>query len=165
MAFGWFADGMDVEAEVEEGLMIEDVAPVEDEGGVGHAFIDALVVELGEEGPFGEEGNGVGSLGSEVGIGLEDDAIGKVAKIGTGVFEGVGIGEDDLGMLLEEGTGDGEGGAFARVGGVGFEGGAEEGDALAGESVEHDGDHLGSEARLLVFVHFDDLLPIGGDFG
>jgi len=70
-----------------------------------------------------------------------------------------------MGTLFEEGTGDGEGGAFARVGGVGFEGGAEEGDALAGEGVEHCGDHLGGEARLLVFIHFDDLLPVGGDFG
>jgi len=63
MLFGWFADGEDVEAEVEEGLMIEDVAPVEDEGGVGHALVDALIVELGEVGPLGEEGDGVGTFG------------------------------------------------------------------------------------------------------
>lgn len=63
------ADGDDVESHVIEGLMVEQVPPVEEEGRLGHGEVDSLAVQLPVVLPVGDQGDGVGALGGPVGIG------------------------------------------------------------------------------------------------
>ncbi len=142
--------------------MIQDVAPVKDKGGVHHRLVDGLIVQFGELGPLGGDGDGVGALRRGVGVGFECHPVGHVLQVDAGALQRVRVGEDDLGVLLQQLPADGQGGRFARVAGVGLEGRAKDGDALVGDGVEHGRHHLGDKARLLVVVHLDHLLPVPG---
>jgi len=65
---GSLANGVNVEAHLKQGLVIQNVAAVEDEGGPHHAFQDPEVIQVPVFGPLGKNGNGVDPLRSLVRI-------------------------------------------------------------------------------------------------
>ena len=50
---------MGFEADSAQGFEVEDVAAIEDEGGLEHVVVDRLEIEFGELIPFGEDSNGM----------------------------------------------------------------------------------------------------------
>ncbi len=162
-----------IEAEGYEGIGGEDGAAVEDEGGFEHEVMDAGEVEGAEFIPLGERGKRVGPGGGGVWIGadfevggedfLGDAGVGEVAADGVRVDARVVNGE--LGVLPEEVAADMDGGGFAGVVGVLFEGEAKDGDALAIDRVEEGTDDFFHKARLLPIVEMNDLPPVFRDMG
>merc|ERR1712146_830260 len=72
------ADGPHVEADLLELRDVEDVAPVEDEGGLLHRVEDALVVKRLEGVPLGEDGDGVRAGAGDVRVVLDLDLLHRV---------------------------------------------------------------------------------------
>ena len=73
--------------------------------------------------------------------------------------------DDDVGVFRDEIAHDIDGGGFAGVVGVLFEGKAEDGDAFAGDRIEKGADDLLDEAGFLPVVHGDHRTPVGGGLG
>mmetsp|Transcript_5034 Transcript_5034/g.14298 ORF Transcript_5034/g.14298 Transcript_5034/m.14298 type:complete len:451 (+) Transcript_5034:158-1510(+) len=168
------ANGMDLEANLSEGLVVEDVPSIEDEGRLGHRRIDFLVVVRLELVPLGQDGHGVRTGAGVVGVGAGGDLLLKAGGVGLVYAAGVvhldphvvplhlGVEDVDLGPLLEEVADDEHRRGLPHVAGVLLEGVAEDGHLLARGGVEHLAHHLLREALLLVVVHEDDLVPVGG---
>ena len=70
----------------------------------------------------------------------------------------------DLSGLFEKIAANEGGSSLAGVSSVLLKSKAVDGNLLARHSVHHGSDHLLAEAPLLVFVHFDDLIPVLGNF-
>ena len=63
------SNAINFEANLLEGGLIKDIPSIEDEGGLGHLLVDALIVESLELVPLGEDGDGVGALTRVIGGG------------------------------------------------------------------------------------------------
>ena len=107
-----FADGIDVETDFVQRLMVEVVAAVEQECGLNHTVENFLIVERFVFLPLGQQGDGVRAFGRLVRIGLEFDAVDDVGQIGFGVLNGLRIGDDDFGVFRQQFAGDQNGGGF-----------------------------------------------------
>ena len=168
------ANGMDLEANLSQGVVVEDVPSVENEGRLGHGGIDLLIVVGLELVPLGQDGQGVRAVAGLIGVRAGGDGIleagGVVLVDAAGVVHldphvlalDLGVEDVDLGPLLEQIADDEHRRGLADVAGVLLEGISEDGHLLAGGGVEHLGHHLLREALLLVVVHEDDLVPVGG---
>src|SRR5690554_6340442 len=90
----------------------------------------------------------------------------QVVEVGIHLF-GLyfGVVHPQFGLLVQQVVGYVYGGTFAGVVGVLFKGPAEYGDFLATYGIEELAYDVLGKAALLVVVHFDDLLPVVGDFG
>ena len=97
-------------------------------------------------------------------IGILDvaDASPNVLQIDGGVLQGLRVGDDHLGLFLQQSPGDEKGRALPCVARVGLEGEAQQADLFGGQRVEHGFEHRHRETVLLVFVDFDDALPVIG---
>lgn len=165
---------MDLEANLSKGVVVEDVPSVENEGRLGHGSIDLLIVIGLELVPLGQDGQGVRTVAGLVRVGARGDGIleagGVVLVDATGVVHldphilalDLGVKDVNLGPLLEQIADNEHRWSLADVTGVLLEGISEDGHLLAGGGVEHLGHHLLREALLLVVVHEDDLVPVGG---
>ena len=121
-------DRVDVESDLEEGLVIQDVSAVEDEGRLDHEIVDFPVVELPVEAPLRHHGDGVAAADGLIGILHVGNAPLHVGEILPGACERLRVRDDDLGVLLQEPAGDVDRRALPRVARVGLEGKAEETD-------------------------------------
>ncbi len=81
-----------------------------------------------------------------------------------GFFRYAGIVDDYMGIFGNEIADDIDGGRFAGVVGVLFEGKAEDGDAFSRDGVEEGSDDFFDEARFLPIVHRDDGAPVISGF-
>jgi len=97
-------------------------------------------------------------------VGFEGDAVGHIRQISLGVFERLRVGDDDFGVFGDQLACNQIGRAFAGVASVGFEREAEQGNAFAGNGVEHLFEHAGDKAAFLILIHFHDLVPVFGHF-
>lgn len=163
-----------VEADLFHLVGVEDQAAVEEEGGFFHVVVNALPVEGFEFVPLGHDGDGVrilaGFVGIAVGLQVISVVVGRagaeVVEVGEHLrFVNFGVVDADVGTVFEELVGDVDGGRFAGVVGVFFEGPAEQGDLFGRHGVEERGDDFCAKALFLVVVHADDLFPVAGDVG
>ena len=141
--------------------MVEEVARVEEEGGLAHGGVDFFPVESFVAVPFGHEKDGIGACGGEVGVCFKGD-IGEVREVFGGIGEGLWVGDDELGVFFGKEVGNRKGGGFAGVAGIGLKGKAKEGNAFAGEGVEHGVDGALNDAALLGVVHLNNFFPVVG---
>ena len=153
-------DGVDVEADLEEGLVVQDVAAVEDEGRLHHEIVDLPVVEFPVKAPLRHDGNGVAAADGLVGILHVGNAPLHVGEVLPGAHERLRVRDDHLGVLLQEPAGDVDGRAFPRVARVGLEGESEEADFFPRQCVEHGREHVQHETLLLVLVDAHDALQV-----
>lgn len=162
------SDGEEAEADLLELGVREDVAAVEEEGGLEHAVMDLLEVEILELVPLGKDGDGMGSVAGFHGT-LDDEEVrvGSGAEdLGTNLFlPDLGIIDDDLGSFGEKVAADGDGGCLTGVVGVLLEGETKDADMLAVDGVEEVADDAAAESCLLPVVDLDHALPVGGDLG
>lgn len=170
------ADDVHLGAELRELVVRQDVAAVEEEGGLGHGFVDAAVVVRLELIPLGHGGDGVRVLGGLVRVLVERQQLMQLRVRGGAhalVLELVqqvllldlGVVDGHARALVQQVLDDGGRGRLAHVARVLLEGEAEDADLLVGDRVEHAADHGRGEARLLVLVHGHDAAPVLGDLG
>src|SRR5690554_5349477 len=90
----------------------------------------------------------------------------QVIEVGIHLF-GLyfGVVHPQFGLLVQQVVGYVYGGTLAGVVGVFFKGPAKDGDLFAAYGIEELAYDVLGKAALLVVVHFDDLLPVVGDFG
>ena len=158
-----FADGEEAEADLFEGGVVEEVARVEEEGGLAHGGVNLFPVKGFVAVPFGHEKDGIGACGGEVGVCFKGD-IGEVREVFGGIGEGLWVGDDELGVFFGKEVGNRKGGGFAGVASIGLKGKAKEGNAFAGEGVKHGMDGALNDATLLGVVHLNNFLPVVGTF-
>ncbi len=96
-----FANGVHIETDGVQLLVIEKIAPIEDESWFGHRFIDGLVIEGSKLGPIGQDGDGMGAFSGRVRVRLEADELGSSSQVGAGIIEGVRIGQNDIRAFLQ----------------------------------------------------------------
>ena len=143
--------------------MVEEVACVEEEGGLAHGGVNLFPVKGFVAVPFGHEKDGIGACGGEVGVCFKGD-IGEVREVFGGIGEGLWVGDDELGVFFGKEVGNRKGGGFTGVAGIGLKGKTKEGNAFAGEGVEHGVDGALNDAALLGIVHLNDFFPVVGTF-
>ncbi|KAJ8533423.1 hypothetical protein ON010_g13832 [Phytophthora cinnamomi] len=170
------ADDVHLGAELGDLIVRQDVAAVEEEGGLGHVLVDLGVVERLELVPLGERGDGVRVLGGlvRVVVHLEQlphervtcgvhplvlELVHHVLQLDLRVVHG------HVGLLLQQVLDNRGGGGLAHIARVLLEGEAENTDLLVGHRVEHAADHGRGEAGLLVLVHGHDVAPVVGHLG
>src|SRR5690554_2243148 len=90
----------------------------------------------------------------------------QVVEVGIHLFGlNFGVVHPQFGLLVQQVVCYVYGGTLAGVVGVLFKGPAEDGYFFAADSIEELAYDVLGKAALLVVVHFDDLLPVVGDFG
>ena len=171
------SEAVDDEAHLAQLAVVEDVAAVEQEGGLNHRVVDLLPVQGLELVPLGHDGDGMGTVSGSVGIlhhrqlllvgAILGSEVGVVPlELGGGEILGdlllgdLGVVDAALGAIIHEALADIDGGGLAGVTGVLLEGKSEDCELLAGDGVEHGRDHALDEAVLLVVVHDDYLVPV-----
>mmetsp|Transcript_142105 Transcript_142105/g.441898 ORF Transcript_142105/g.441898 Transcript_142105/m.441898 type:complete len:385 (-) Transcript_142105:296-1450(-) len=159
---------MHLEAHPVEAVVVQHVSAVEDECGLHHNLVELAVVVLLELVPLREHHDGVRTLHGllrrrhEVELALVDGDV-VVAILRDGILDlDLGVIDVDVGPVLHQHVADREGGRLADVARVLLEGEAEDGNLLLHDGVEERLDDARREARLLVVVHVDDLLPVAG---
>src|SRR5690554_3867430 len=90
----------------------------------------------------------------------------QVVEVGIHLF-GLyfGVVHPQFGLFVQQVVGYVYGGTFASIVGVFFKGPTEDGDFFAAHGIKELAYDVLGKAALLVVVHFDDLLPVVGDFG
>lgn len=156
-----FANGEESEADLFEGGVVEDVTCIKEEGGLAHVGVDLFPVKGFVAVPFGHKENGIGTCGGDVGVCFKGD-IGKVREIFGSIGEGLGVGDDELCVFFGKEIGNRKSGGFAGVAGIGLKGKAKEGNAFAGEGIEHGVNGAFNDAALLGFIHLNDFFPVVG---
>jgi hypothetical protein len=177
------ADGVDDEADLPQLLGVDDVAAVEDEGGLLHVVEDLLVVQGLELVPLGQDAQPVGALGGLVRVPhaahllhsrrarrLQVHRVVPVELVHGQVpldlvLRHLGVVDADLGLITQQALADIDGRGLPGVAGVLLESEAEDGDLLAGDGVEHGRHDAVHEPALLVVVDLDHLLPVVGHLG
>ena len=133
-----------------------------------HFVVDLFEVEGPELIPLGQNENGVRVFASFISAFAIADEL--VVCGDTEIFLNLRnfhlrVINRDVSQLFNKVLANIDGGGFARIIGILLEGEAENGDLLIRNCVEHRRDDPATKALLLVVVHFDHTVPVGGDFG
>jgi len=143
-------DGPVIEAEFAHGFWFEEIAAIEEEGGV-HAFFDGGEVLIEEFLPFGGEDEDLGTVDGFDGGGGEFDFSGVDELPFEGFIGALGVVSGNDGAFGDEAIDEFDGDGVADVIGIGFEGEAPDGDFFVFEDPESFAE-FGDEAFEHVFV-------------
>jgi hypothetical protein len=171
---GTGTDSGDLETDLDQGFSVKDQTTVEDKGGLVHRVVDLLPVQGLEFVPLGSNNNsvgtvtcGFGSLGDlDVllnGLGGDLSVVSQVehdSRLGN-----FGVVDADVGSFSSEVVDQSNSRGFSSVSGVLLESETKNGNFLASDGVEHGVNDLLGESVLLVFVHFNDSVPVLGHSG
>mmetsp|Transcript_54691 Transcript_54691/g.132810 ORF Transcript_54691/g.132810 Transcript_54691/m.132810 type:complete len:249 (-) Transcript_54691:435-1181(-) len=167
---------MDLEANLPEGLVVQQQSAIVQEGRLFHVVVDAFVIQRFELVPFRQDTDRVRTLACLVRVRRRDDRI--VESWGVVVVDiasvvhldphilpcHLWVVDVDLSTLLEEVPDDEHGRSLTDVAGVLLEGITQDGDLLTGNGVEHGRHDLHRKTLLLEVVHGNDLTPVLGTF-
>ncbi len=178
-----FADGVHDEADLAKRFHVQYVAPVEDESGFLHVVVDALVVQLLELVPFRDDANCVCIFRRLVRVPHHAHLLEGSRALWLQMLRVIPVEfvhcEIPLHLILcnlrvvdaqksfvaQKAVADVDCWGFPCIACVLLECEPQNGDLLAGDSVEHGGNHALHESRLLVVVDLHYLFPVVCDLG
>ena len=167
------SNGVDLEPNFPQLGVVQPVSAVEQEGWLGHAVVNLLVVVGTEDIPFGQQTQRMSSLtGSIRVLGGDNAFLQPRGVVGVDLACVIHLKEHiltldlrvvdvNLGVLGQQVARDEHGWGLADIAGVALERISQDCDLLSRDSVEHLTDNLLREALLLEVVHQDDLVPVG----
>merc|ERR1719188_1712796 len=166
----WLTDGVHLEADLLQAVVVQQVAAVEQESRLHHLAVEIVVPVSLELVPLREDDNRVRSVDSFLWRGSEGEQLvvdlhAVVLELRDGVLLlHLWVVHVNQRPILHQHVADSQGRRLAHVARVLLEGEAEDCDFLPGDSVEQGVYDPARERLLLVLVHVDDLLPVLGHF-